>query len=167
VVNAQELRDEVEYRGAENVSVNVLHYDISAEAREPVEFHFGQWLEEYLVALFAPLSFVFVFAAYGYEGMQIRSLAPPSSAESDDRDKLDTRFEDPEKPAWQVKALHAFGNNLMFWTLKSMLFISFFLSDRSKSRAPQYCFYLTAIILCTTLASLANKKGYRKVAADS
>ena len=165
-----ELQKEIEYRGSELVTLDVLKYDVSAEASEPVEFHFWQWFEEAQVIIWAPLSYLYVYARYGWVGMQIRSLAPPSKPEN--KDEVDARFDDAEKPQWAPGGSQIFGFGTFMLVQKCILFVALGMHFSTKdaqqsSKTPGYCFCIFALLFVTISIAVANKKGFRKNATQS
>jgi len=93
-----------------------------------------------VVVIGAPFSYIFVYASYGYEGLQIRSLMPPSEPPKSNSDEPDMRFHDPENPPWVMNAAKSFTIGAAMMTLKLVLIASFCLHDRTgkSNKAPEY-----------------------------
>ena len=60
--------------------VDPLYYDVSEEAAQKAKFSFLRFAEDILITALYPISAIYVRFMYGYEGLQLRSLAPPASS---------------------------------------------------------------------------------------
>ena len=155
--------------GALRVHVDPFRYEISAEADEELVFRAHKFIEDCFVNLCWPLSTVWVFARYGYEEMQIQSLAPPTPPKED---AIDLRHHDPENPKHAINAKVFFTFGVVVGCLKFLLLLSFFMggyqrmqADDPRSWAPVYAFGLAMFVNFTITLTLANKKALRKTAS--
>jgi hypothetical protein len=64
------------------IRVDPLRYDIDAEARAPINFSPGPWIEDLLISALSPFSFVYVYLRYGMNGLINYHIIEPRKKKS-------------------------------------------------------------------------------------
>ena len=164
----KELRDKIARGGMLRVHIDPFNYDVAPEADEEMRFHWGPWIEDCFTQTFWPVSLAYVYTRYGYEGLQIQALAPPTPPKDD---ALDLKHHDPEAPH-TVPSLVFFYLATAVFVMKFVLLYCFFAGgyermrdDDARSWAPVYAFGLAMFANFTTTMVMANKKALRKRAS--
>jgi hypothetical protein len=163
--------------------VDPFHYDVSAEAIMPARWSFHRFAEDLLVNLFAPLSYLYILARYGYRELQMSSFVLPAQEES--RAKvgyISSDFHDPQKPAHAPSASMVVGIVISNWLFKVMWLVARICDwqhqlreadvslqqhhNHGYSQAPTNCFILGGVVLFLNLCTAANKKATRSSATS-
>jgi hypothetical protein len=198
ITHESQISGAIDSFGVVDCLIDPWRYDIETEADEHSHFQVVTFIEDFLIALLHPLSLVYVYMRYGLIGLQVRSFFPPSrprqtpatsstdtSSESrnsssggtsESESKINSMFEDPDKPKWTFGAMQFFSASILVMLLRFTWIVSFLLSKSHSlgntitasvgmSRAPIYAFSMTSLTTVLLLLSLSNKKAYRKKAS--
>lgn len=168
LVSSENLAQQVLLHGDEAVIIDHLYYDVSKEAEEKVTFNAFSYIEDIFVNLLLPVSCIYVYYRYGYWGLQMRGMAPPSSPSKDSKDDYH-HHHDPEEPKWAPPGFLFFLGSTITIILRAVLLTSFFMGGYATlktgdgiARAPFYHFCFALLVHAFFTVTLSMKKAFRK-----